>query len=385
MKPGRARHRPPADARHQGHHLGRRASIRPRAMPTWPRPRSPSPRRRSRTPRRRSRSARPSSSRPRSISTARLIRSPIDGTVISRTIDVGQTVAASLQAPELFKIAQDLRRIRIEAQVNEADVGSVAEGNTVDVHGRRLSRAPVRGQGHAGAPRRHRAAERRHLHRHHRGGEPRPQAVPRHDRQRPDRERAKRDNALRIPTTRCASSRARRCRRAGRRRAAARSSCWRGVRTACWSRRKDEVQLIATRSAGGARRDASPSPSPTCAAFGARRRAAAPAVAVAAASRKRPRALAGAGRRARRQRSVQITRADGLPADADGSANSRCIAALEARPREHTRRRRLGARAASGMPESRNVRIGIADDQFAEVLGRPAQGRRQHRRARQAR
>ncbi|HXF53467.1 MAG TPA: efflux RND transporter periplasmic adaptor subunit [Hyphomicrobiaceae bacterium] len=59
------------------------------------------------------------------------IRSPIDGTVIARTVDVGQTVAASLQAPELFKIAQDLRRIRIEAQVNEADVGAVAEGNPV--------------------------------------------------------------------------------------------------------------------------------------------------------------------------------------------------------------------------------------------------------------
>jgi HlyD family secretion protein len=57
------------------------------------------------------------------------IRSPIDGTVISRTVDPGQTVAASLQAPELFKIAQDLSRIRIEAQVNEADVGAVAEGN----------------------------------------------------------------------------------------------------------------------------------------------------------------------------------------------------------------------------------------------------------------
>lgn len=60
------------------------------------------------------------------------IRSPINGTVISRTIDIGQTVAASLQAPELFKIAQDLRRIRLEAQVNEADVGSVQEGNTVE-------------------------------------------------------------------------------------------------------------------------------------------------------------------------------------------------------------------------------------------------------------
>lgn len=60
------------------------------------------------------------------------IRSPIDGTVIGRTVDVGQIVAASLQAPELFKIAQDLRRIRIEAQVNEADVGAVAAGNPVE-------------------------------------------------------------------------------------------------------------------------------------------------------------------------------------------------------------------------------------------------------------
>jgi HlyD family secretion protein len=59
------------------------------------------------------------------------IRAPIEGTVISRTVDPGQTVAASLQAPELFKIAQDLSRIRIEAQVNEADVGAIAQGNAV--------------------------------------------------------------------------------------------------------------------------------------------------------------------------------------------------------------------------------------------------------------
>lgn len=66
------------------------------------------------------------------------IRSPIDGTVISRTVDPGQTVAASLQAPELFQIAENLSRIRIEAQVNEADVGAVADGNkatfTVDAY-----------------------------------------------------------------------------------------------------------------------------------------------------------------------------------------------------------------------------------------------------------
>lgn len=59
------------------------------------------------------------------------IKSPIAGTVILRSVDPGQTVASSFQAPELFKIAQDLSRIRIEAQVNEADVGSIAEGNPV--------------------------------------------------------------------------------------------------------------------------------------------------------------------------------------------------------------------------------------------------------------
>ena len=69
------------------------------------------------------------------------IRSPIDGTVIARTVDVGQTVAASLQAPELFKIAQDLRRIRIEAQVSEADVGSGRRGQSGRVPGRCLSRS----------------------------------------------------------------------------------------------------------------------------------------------------------------------------------------------------------------------------------------------------
>jgi len=56
------------------------------------------------------------------------IRSPIDGVVIERAIDLGQTVAASLQAPLLFSIAQDLSEIQIEASVDEADIGSVTEG-----------------------------------------------------------------------------------------------------------------------------------------------------------------------------------------------------------------------------------------------------------------
>ena len=59
------------------------------------------------------------------------IYSPIDGLVISRAVDVGQTVAASLNAPTLFTIAKDLREMRIEASVSEADVGGVAEGQSV--------------------------------------------------------------------------------------------------------------------------------------------------------------------------------------------------------------------------------------------------------------
>ncbi len=59
------------------------------------------------------------------------ILSPVDGVVISRNVDVGQTVAASLNAPTLFIIANDLARMQIDAMVSEADVGGVAEGQEV--------------------------------------------------------------------------------------------------------------------------------------------------------------------------------------------------------------------------------------------------------------
>jgi len=55
-----------------------------------------------------------------------VIKSPIDGVVISRSVDVGQTVAASLQAPVLFTIAEDLTKMHIEASVPESDVGRLA-------------------------------------------------------------------------------------------------------------------------------------------------------------------------------------------------------------------------------------------------------------------
>lgn len=56
------------------------------------------------------------------------IRSPIDGTVISREVDVGQTVAAAFQAPVLFTIAQDLRSMQIDTSVGESDVGKLKKG-----------------------------------------------------------------------------------------------------------------------------------------------------------------------------------------------------------------------------------------------------------------
>jgi HlyD family secretion protein len=56
------------------------------------------------------------------------IRAPVNGVVVSRSIDVGQTVAASLQAPTLFTIAEDLTRMQVEAAVDEADVGRLREG-----------------------------------------------------------------------------------------------------------------------------------------------------------------------------------------------------------------------------------------------------------------
>ena len=59
------------------------------------------------------------------------IIAPVDGTVISRKIDLGQPVAASFQAPELFTIAQDLTKMQIEVSVSEADIGKVKVGQDV--------------------------------------------------------------------------------------------------------------------------------------------------------------------------------------------------------------------------------------------------------------
>lgn len=77
-----------------------------------------------------------------------IIRAPVDGTVILRNVDAGQTVAASLQAPVLFTIAQDLRDMQVEAAIDEADVGRLATGMaatfTVDAFPRRSFAGEIR-------------------------------------------------------------------------------------------------------------------------------------------------------------------------------------------------------------------------------------------------
>ena len=75
------------------------------------------------------------------------IRAPVGGTVIKKSVEPGQTVAASLQAPELFVIAQDLREMQVEASIDEAEVGRVHEGQaatfTVDSFPGRTFRGTV--------------------------------------------------------------------------------------------------------------------------------------------------------------------------------------------------------------------------------------------------
>jgi HlyD family secretion protein len=75
------------------------------------------------------------------------IRSPVNGIVISRNVDVGQTVAASLQAPTLFTIAKDLTQMQVDTNVSEADIGQIGKGQdatfTVDAYPDRTFRGKV--------------------------------------------------------------------------------------------------------------------------------------------------------------------------------------------------------------------------------------------------
>jgi len=75
------------------------------------------------------------------------IVSPVDGTVVSRNVTIGQTVAASFQTPTLFLIATDLTKMQVDANVSESDIGGVKQGNkatfTVDAYPRRVFEGTV--------------------------------------------------------------------------------------------------------------------------------------------------------------------------------------------------------------------------------------------------
>ena len=91
------------------------------------------------------------------------IVSPVDGTVVSRNVTQGQTVAASFQTPTLFLIATDLTKMQVDTNVSESDIGGIKEGNkatfTVDAY----PDAAVRGHGDPGPAVAADGAERRDL------------------------------------------------------------------------------------------------------------------------------------------------------------------------------------------------------------------------------
>ena len=133
------------------------------------------------------------------------IVSPIDGIVISRSVDVGQTVAASLQAPTLFTIAEDLRKMQVDTSVAEADVGRLQAGMRATFTVDAFPGEQLRGCHPADPQRPADGAERRHLRRRHRRRQPGAEAQAGHDGQRHLRHRAPGERADACPTRRCAS------------------------------------------------------------------------------------------------------------------------------------------------------------------------------------
>ena len=100
------------------------------------------------------------------------IRSPIDGVVVARNVDVGQTVAASLQAPTIFTIAQDLTKMQVYVKVDESDVGRIRGRQPVTFKVDAFPKQLFRGSRQPGADEPHHGAERGHLRRGHRFRQP---------------------------------------------------------------------------------------------------------------------------------------------------------------------------------------------------------------------
>ena len=110
-----------------------------------------------------------------------VIRSPIDGTVVARNVDVGQTVAASLQAPTIFTIAQDLTKMWVYAKTDESDVDNIQVGKVVTFKVDALPKQTFRRSCQPSADESDHRAKCGHLRHDHRIRKPRVKAVPRDD------------------------------------------------------------------------------------------------------------------------------------------------------------------------------------------------------------
>ena len=96
------------------------------------------------------------------------IIAPVDGVVVARNVDVGQTVAASLSAPTLFQIAQDLAKMQVDTNVSEADVGPRSGRPAGNIYGGRLSGPRIQGSGDVDPQGAHQRGQRDHLRRRYR-------------------------------------------------------------------------------------------------------------------------------------------------------------------------------------------------------------------------
>ena len=105
-----------------------------------------------------------------------VITAPIDGIVIQRSVDVGQTVAASMSAPTLFIIAADLTKMQVNASIDESDVGRIRPGQPVTFRVDAYPGEAVRRHGRAGPPAAESRPERHDLRDHHQRAEPGAQA-----------------------------------------------------------------------------------------------------------------------------------------------------------------------------------------------------------------
>ena len=126
-----------------------------------------------------------------------VIKAPIDGLVISRNVDVGQTVAASMQAPTLFVLAADLTKMQVVANLDESDVGRIRPDQIVTFRVDAYPNETFHGTVSQVRLEADRAAERRHLRDGHRRAEQRSAAEAGHDGERQRRNRAEQQRAAR--------------------------------------------------------------------------------------------------------------------------------------------------------------------------------------------